>query len=45
MRGYFYERLNAALSVPGLFLVHGTEPIGKVIETLELIILASDTDE
>lgn len=45
MRGYFYERMNANLPVPGLFLVHGTEPIGKVIDTLELILLASEASE
>jgi len=45
MRGYFYDRVNAGLPVPGLFLVHGTSPIGAVIETLELILLASDESE
>lgn len=42
MRGYFYERLNAELPVPGLFLVHEIKSVGAVIETLELIVLASD---
>ncbi|MHB8627967.1 MAG: DUF5615 family PIN-like protein [Aggregatilineales bacterium] len=45
MRGYFYERVRAELPVPGLFLVHGTSPIGAVIETLELVLLASDEAE
>ncbi len=45
MRGYFYERVNAELPVPGLFLVHGTKPVGEVIEALELIVLASEADE
>lgn len=45
MRGYFYERVNAGLPVPGLFLVQGTEPIGRVIETLEIILLASEASE
>jgi hypothetical protein len=45
MRGYFYERVNAELPVPGLFLVHGTKPVGEVIDTLELILLASEDNE
>jgi hypothetical protein len=45
MRGYFYERVKAELPVPGLFLVHGTKPVGEVIEALELIVLASDESE
>lgn len=45
MRGYYYERVNAELPVPGLFLVHGTTPVGEVIEALELIVLASEADE
>ncbi|MBN1565775.1 MAG: hypothetical protein JXA10_18170 [Anaerolineae bacterium] len=45
MRGYFYERINAELPVPGLFLVHGTKPVGEVIEALELIVLASEENE
>jgi hypothetical protein len=44
-RGYFYDRVRAELPVPALFLVHGTAPIGPVIETLELILLASDEAE
>ena len=45
MRGFFYERVNAGLPVPGLFLVHGWKPIGEVIDSLELILLASEADE
>jgi hypothetical protein len=45
MRGFFYERLSAGLPVPGLFLVQGNQPIGAVIESLELIIAASDESE
>jgi hypothetical protein len=45
LRGYFYERITAALSVPGLFLIHKQTPIGEVIDALELIILASDEAE
>jgi hypothetical protein len=45
MRGYFYERVTTELPVPGLFLVHGTKPVGEVIDTLELILLASEEDE
>jgi hypothetical protein len=45
MRGYFYDRVKAGLPVPGLFLIRGTAPIGAVIETLELILLASDESE
>ena len=45
MRGYFYERVRENLPVPGLFLVPGTKPIADVIESLELILLASDEAE
>jgi hypothetical protein len=45
MRGYFYDRVKADLPVPGLFLIHGTKPIGQVIDALELILLASDESE
>src|SRR5712675_12590 len=41
MRGYFYERVNAGLPVPGLFLIHGQAAVGPVIDTLELILLAT----
>lgn len=45
MRGYFYERVRQNLPVPGLFLVPGTKPIADVIESLELVLLASDEAE
>lgn len=45
MRGYFYERVEAGLPVPGLFLIHGSKPIGDVIDSLELILLASKPEE
>lgn len=45
MRGYFYERVDVELPVPGLFLVPRRKPIGEVIEALELIILASEPAE
>jgi hypothetical protein len=45
MPGYFYERLKANLPVPGLFLVHLDKPIGEVIDTLELILSASQEEE
>ena len=45
MRGYFYDRMNAGLPLPGLFLVHKQTAIGLVIEALELIILASDESD
>jgi hypothetical protein len=45
MRGYFYARIDTGLPVPGLFLVHGTKPVGEVIEALELIVLASEENE
>ena len=45
MRGYFYDRVIAKLPVPGLFLVHKQIPVGRVVDALELIILASDESE
>lgn len=45
MRGYFYDRMNAELPLPGLFLIHKQTAIRQVIEALELIILASDESE
>lgn len=45
MRGYFYERLDAELPVPTLFLVQATKPVGEIIEALELILLASEESE
>jgi hypothetical protein len=31
--------------VPGVFLVHKQTPVGKIIEALELIILASEQSD
>jgi hypothetical protein len=45
MRGYFYERVKVGLPVPGMFLVLNDQPIGAVIDSLELILLASDESE
>ncbi len=45
MRGYFYERIESGLAVPGLFLIHGAKSVGDVIDSLELILLASDEAE
>lgn len=45
MRGFFYDRVSADLPVPGLFLVQGDKPIGAVIESLVLIIQASEAEE
>lgn len=45
MRAHFYDRLKAGLTVPAVFLVHGTQPVGPVINTLELIVKASDITE
>lgn len=45
MRGYFYERVAADLPVPGLFLIHKRTAIGRVVEALATIILASEPEE
>jgi len=45
MRGYFYARVEANLPVPGLFLAHGDSLVGQVIDTLELILRASEQSE
>jgi hypothetical protein len=45
MRGYFYDRVKAGLPVPGMFLVQNDQPIGGVIASLELILLASEESE
>lgn len=45
MRGFYYDRINAGLPVPGLFLVSGNKPIGTIIENLELIVKASEESE
>lgn len=45
MRGFFYERVQAELLTPDLFLVHKQTPVGRVVDALELIIHASDEIE
>lgn len=45
MRGYFYNRVKEKLSLPGLFTVHKHTPVGRVVDALEPIILASDESE
>lgn len=45
MRGFFYERLNAGLPVPGVFLVRKQQNVGDIVEALELIVLASEPEE
>ncbi len=45
MRGYFYDRVKEKLPVPGLFLVHKQTPVGRVVDALELIILASEESD
>lgn len=45
MRGHFYERMNAGLPLPGLFLVLKKTPVGQVVDELVLIILATDESE
>jgi hypothetical protein len=45
MTGDFYERVRAELPVPGLFLALKQTPVGRVVDELELIILASDASE
>jgi hypothetical protein len=38
MRGYFYDRVAHDLPVPVVFLVHGSKPVGEIVEALELIV-------
>ncbi len=45
MPGYYQERLDSALPVPILFLVHQDKPIGQVIDDLELIVAYGDQSE
>lgn len=45
MRGFYYERLEAQLPVPGVFLVHKKESKGAIVDSLELILLASQPEE
>jgi hypothetical protein len=45
LRGYFYDRVNVGLPVPGVFLIHASKPIGEIIDALELILVASEESE
>lgn len=45
LRGFFYDRVTADLPVPGVLLVPKQTPIGRIIDDLELIILASELSE
>ena len=45
LRGIFYQRMTAGLPVPGVFLIHKQTAVGRVVEALELIILASEQIE
>ena len=45
LRAFFYERVQAELPVPGVFLVHKQTPIGRVVDALEMMILASEPSE
>ncbi len=42
---FAYERIDAGLSMPGVFQVSAKMPVGQAIEELLLIIGASDPDE
>jgi hypothetical protein len=45
MPGFFYQRVESNLPVPGVFAVHNDQPIGKVIDDLVLLILATHESE
>ena len=45
LRGLYYERLEKGQPVPGVFLIHKDTPIGTVIDSLQLIVQASDESE
>jgi len=45
MRGFFYDRVKAGLPVSTLFLVAVDKPVDAVIDSLELIIGASEASE
>jgi hypothetical protein len=45
LRGVFYDRVRTNLPVPGVFLVPKQIPIGRIIDDLELMILASEPSE
>jgi hypothetical protein len=42
---YAYEKINADLPIPGIFVIATLAPIGKVIEELAIIVAASDASE
>jgi hypothetical protein len=45
MTRFAYERIDAALPMPGVFAVHQTAAIGPVIDDLVLLVVASDDGE
>ena len=45
LRGFFYDRVRADLPVPGVFLVPKQIAIGRIVDDLEVIILASESSE
>ena len=42
---YAYDRLREGRPMPGVFEVHATAPIGRVLEDLLLLIEASDPED
>lgn len=42
---YAYDRLRQGLEMPGVFEVHDTAPIGRVIEDLLLVVESSEADD
>jgi len=45
MRGFYYQRIENQQSVPTVFLIHSDKPVGDVIDSLQLIILASEPED
>ena len=45
LRAFFYERVVAGLPAPGVFLVRKQLLIGRLVDDLELIILASEPSD
>ena len=45
MTGHAYDRIALGLSMPGLFVIPERMPIGPAIKELELLALASDTED
>lgn len=45
MTRYAYERIAAGLDMPGVLVVPGLAPLGKIIEDLALIAGAGEADE